>query len=280
MVRQALPGSSGMHAALQHVKSAHIDAIQTQQRQSGWKTARRFSAMQMEHIVNMQLACQSLAQLVAPIIEITRDDQRRIRRYLIAHIFDQRDGLSTASPGEQTEMRTQTMHAPLPGQIDLAMQQPAAFKSMSGNIGVQGLQDRKTAQYRVAMMPRLIYRVLPINGMRPNLSRDEIVLRAFRIVVITLAMQRMLTLHLLQEHDVGIHLAQPLAQLVQHDAAIEIGEALVDIVGGDFQGSHGGYSTQWRGRMSDVPHPPLPLRERVGERGEVKTAGGSPAASH
>src|SRR5450759_382104 len=136
MVRQALPGSSGMHAALQHVKSAHIDAIQTQERQSGWKTARRFSAMQMEHIVNMQLACQSLAQLVAPNIEITRDDQRRIRRDLMAHIFDQRDGLSTASPGEQTEMRTQTMHALLPGPIDVAMQPPAAFKSMSGNIGV------------------------------------------------------------------------------------------------------------------------------------------------
>jgi hypothetical protein len=36
---------------------------------------------------------------------------------------------------------------------------------------------------------------------------------------------------------------------VQHHAALEIGEAFVDVVGGDFEGGHGGYSTQWRGSM-------------------------------
>ena len=90
------------------------------------------------------------------------------------------------------------------------------------------------------MVPRLVHRILAIDGMRPNLFRDELMLRAFRIVVITLAMLRMLPLHLLQKHDVGIQFAQPLAQRVQHHTAIEIGKALVDIVGGDFEGRHGG----------------------------------------
>src|ERR1019366_4841193 len=151
----------------------------------------------MEYILNMQLAGQSLAQLIAPIIEITRNNQQRIRRDLIAHIFDQRAGLCTAAPGEQTEMRAQAMHTLMSGHIDLAVQQPAAFKTMRGNIRVKRFQNRETAENGVAMMPRLIHRILAIDGMRPNLFRDELVLRPFRIVVITLAMLRMLALHFL-----------------------------------------------------------------------------------
>jgi hypothetical protein len=120
------------------------------------------------------------------------------------------------------------------------VQQSAALEAMRGNIRVERLQYREAAQYRVAVMSRLIHRILAIGGMRPDLLRDEFVLRAFRIVVIALTVQRMLALHFLQEHDVGIQLAQPFAQFVQHDAAIEIGEAFVDVVGGDFEGRHGG----------------------------------------
>ena len=78
MIRQAQPVSPGMHAAVQHVEAAHVDAIQAQQRQPGRKTARQLAAMQVEHIVYMQLAGQCLARLIAPVIEIARDDQRRI----------------------------------------------------------------------------------------------------------------------------------------------------------------------------------------------------------
>ena len=82
---------------------------------------------------------------------------------------------------------------------------------MRRNIRVQGLQDRETAENGVAMMPRLIHRILAVHRMRPYLFRDEIMLRAIRIIVITLAMTCMLALYFLQEHDVGIQLAQPLA---------------------------------------------------------------------
>ena len=89
------------------------------------------------------------------------------------------------------------MHALVSGQIYLAVQQPAAFEAMRRYIRVEGLQYREAAQYRVAVMSRLIYRVLAVDGMRPNLLRDVIVLRAFRIVVITLAMMGMFSLHFL-----------------------------------------------------------------------------------
>ena len=93
---------------------------------------------------------------------------------------------------------------------------------MRGYILVEGSQNRVSAEYCIAVMPRLIHRVPAVDGMQPSIFRQEIVLRAFRIVVITLAMQRMFTLHFLQKNDVGIQLAQPLAQFVQHHAALEI----------------------------------------------------------
>lgn len=48
----------------------------------------------------------------------------------------------------------------------------------------------------------------------------------------------MLTLHLLQKHDVGVQLAQALAQFMHHHPLIEMGEALMDIVGSDSERLH------------------------------------------
>ena len=137
------------------------------------------------------------------------------------------------------------MHAPLhrfvlsARQRDLAVQQPTALKAMRGHIRVEGLQNREAAQYRVAVMSRFVYRIFPINGMRPDLLGNEVVLRASRIIVESLTMLCMFPLHFLQEHDIGIQFSQSLAQRVQHHTAIEIGEALVNVVGGYFQGRHG-----------------------------------------
>src|SRR5205814_4364123 len=43
------------------------------------------------------------------------------------------------------------------------------------------------------------------------------------------------SLHLLQEHDVRIELPQAFAQLVDHNAAIEMRQSLVDVEGDDAQ---------------------------------------------
>ena len=40
-------------------------------------------------------------------------------------------------------------------------------------------------------------------------------------------------LHFLQESDVRVEVAQAIAQFVNHHAAIELGETLVDVVGAD-----------------------------------------------
>src|SRR3989338_6488870 len=127
----------------------------------------------------------------------------------------------------------------LPVKINLAMQQPAAFKAMCGNIHVYRLHDWKAAEYRVAMMSRLIHAILAICEMRPNFFRDEFMLRSAWVVVIALGMARMLALHFLQKNDIGIQFTQAVAQLMQYYAAVEMRKTLVDVISGDFQRLHG-----------------------------------------
>ena len=125
------------------------------------------------------------------------------------------------------------MNSLLAWKIDLAMQQSATFKSMRGNIHVQGLKYRESAQYRVAMMPGLINRILSVSAMWPDFLRNELVLSATRIVVKSLGMALMLALCFLQEYDIGIQFAQTVAEFVQHNAAIEMGKSFVDVVCSD-----------------------------------------------
>src|SRR4030065_1109604 len=186
MIRQALPFPAYMHIAVKHAEAAHVYAIQSKHRQSGRKTARRTPTMKMEHIMHIQLAGQRTAHLIAPIIEIAGDDERHIRRDSAPDMLDQNACLRPPAFGEQAKVDAQAMHALPIRQFNLAMQQPAVFKAMRGNINVQGLQDRKAAEYRVAMMPRLVHRVLAVGAMWPDFPRDEFVLGAVRIVVITL----------------------------------------------------------------------------------------------
>jgi hypothetical protein len=68
---------------------------------------------------------------------------------------------------------------------------------------------------------------------RPYLFGYEFMLGHGRVIVVMQAVLAMLTLYFLQEHDVRIQLAQALAQLVQHHAAIKLRKAFVDIVCGD-----------------------------------------------
>jgi uncharacterized protein Usg len=47
-----------------------------------------------------------------------------------------------------------------------------------------------------------------------------------------------LALHLLQEYDIGVEFTQALTQFVQHNALVEMGQTLVNVVGHDVQCGH------------------------------------------
>src|SRR5882724_2400859 len=140
--------------------------------------------MQLKHVMCIQFGGQYPTQLIAPIVEITRDNKWYIRRNFIVHIIDQCLYLCLAAFCEQPEMQAQTMHRFLLCQFDFTMQEPAAFKTMCGNIRIQGLQNREAAKDGIAVMSRLIHRIFTIDGMWPNFFGNEIVLSTTRIISI------------------------------------------------------------------------------------------------
>lgn len=82
-----------------------------------------------------------------------------------------------------------------------------------------------------------IRRVAPISGC-PSAMGEEFMLRLNGPVGMAGGVPQMQTLNFLQKGDVGIELVQPLAQFVDHHAAIELREAFVNIVSADAQSLH------------------------------------------
>ena len=60
-------------------------------------------------------------------------------------------------------------------------------------------------------------------------------LRLVRPVRMILHVTSVMANNLLQEHDIRTHQTQPIAQIVHHHAAIEVGKTFVNVVGGDGQ---------------------------------------------
>ena len=68
-------------------KSARIDAIKAQERQRGGKTAAWAQSSSGKYLGHIKPTCQQVMRLIAPVIEIPSNQERRIRRH---HLFDAR----------------------------------------------------------------------------------------------------------------------------------------------------------------------------------------------
>jgi hypothetical protein len=77
------------------------------------------------------------------------------------------------------------------------------------------------------------HRVLAVSNFLPDRVGDELVLRLDRPVDVPRRVPAVDAHDFLQQQDVGGETMQPLPQLVDHHAAIELREAFVDVVGGD-----------------------------------------------
>ena len=83
------------------------------------------------------------------------------------------------------------------------------------------------------MVAVVIGHVAAIGGGGPDVFGEELVLGRIRPVVVVFGMAQVQALDFLQEDDVGVELAQPLAQLMHHHPPVELRKALVDVVGRD-----------------------------------------------
>jgi len=111
---------------------------------------------------------------------------------------------------------------------DHGVQQPAALVAQVGDVVVLRGQDRKARQQRVAVMAVLVDAIAPV-GVLPALLGEELVLRGAWPALEAQREAVVDRLHFLQEDEVGVELAQALAQLVDHHAAVERRQALVDV---------------------------------------------------
>ncbi len=117
---------------------------------------------------------------------------------------------------------------------DHAVQQPAALVAVIGYVLVLEREERKARQHRVAVVAMVVDGVAAVS-MLPLAARKELVLRlggaggeAHRVALVQ-------SLYFLQEHEVRIELPQAFAQFVDHHAAIEMRQSLVDVEGRDAQ---------------------------------------------
>ena len=85
------------------------------------------------------------------------------------------------------------------------------------------------------------HRVLAVGDFVPDGVGDELVLRLDRPVDVPRRVPAVDAHDFLQQQDVGGEAVQPLAQLVDHHAAIELREAFVDVVGRDGE-AHGAWT--------------------------------------
>src|SRR5437667_11735420 len=90
-----------------------------------------------------------------------------------------------------------------------------------------------------------------VRHLAPHRIGDEFVLRLAGPVEIAAGVAAMNPEHFLQEKDVGRQPVQPLAQLVDHHSAVELGKALVDVIGGNGE-SHGGKTFRGPSNGSDI----------------------------
>ena len=126
------------------------------------------------------------------------------------------------------------------GDADFAVQQAAALEAVVGDVLVGLGQDGVARQDRVAVVAVVVDGVAAVGRLLPHIAGQELVLGLARPVGVALGMAQVHALDLLQEHHVGPQQAQPVAQVVDGEPPVELGEALVDVVGADAQGGHGG----------------------------------------
>lgn len=151
--------------------------------------------------------------------------------------------LPFAGVPKQGEMYADTVQGVIVWQTYSAMKQASALKFEVGDVLVEGFQDRVAGKYGVTMVPVVVDHVFTIGGIRPDAFCEKGVLCCLGPFRTAAAMPQVQALDFLQKYDVRPQALQSFAQLMHHHPPIELGETLVDIVGGDVQGQDQGVAS-------------------------------------
>ena len=223
-----------MYGTVRGLKAPHVDAVETKQRQGGRKTARWPVVVSGKDFGHAQANGQQVMGAIAPVVEITGNQQWRICRNGGFNMSGQCIVLVAPRASEQREMHANAMQRQ--GQMwhsNTAMKQSAFFEAQARDILIVGVNYRVAGEDGIAMMAVVINHVAAIGMAGPDTFGKELVLRLVRPVVMVLRVKFVLSLYLLQKDDIRVERSQSLPQFMYHHAAVELRKALVDVPGGD-----------------------------------------------
>jgi hypothetical protein len=220
---------------------SRVDAVQRQQRPARRirQHARLRSGMQPQ-------GRQRRVQPLAPVVEIARHQQRRLRRHVLRHIVAQRAHLPFAAGVDQPQVHHDHVQGAIPRarvgvgrvadvfwQRQHRMQQAALLEAVVGHIAMPVRHDGKAAQQRIAMLTMARARIGAVQHVVARRRQEpRLVLR--RPMGKAPLQPPVIRPHLLQADDVGTQLRHRTRQVVdlqpfQRPHALH---TLVDVVGG------------------------------------------------
>ena len=124
--------------------------------------------------------------------------------------------------------------APPAGHGDHAVQKAAPLVAVIGDVLVLEGDEAEAREDGVAVVAVIVDGVAAVD-MLPAIAGEEGVLRLFRVRGEAQREALVEPLHFLQKHEVRVEDAQPVAQVMQHHAAVEVRQALMDIERDDAQ---------------------------------------------
>src|SRR5690554_4764465 len=236
MVRQDFPDFWVIKHRPEVLHPTDINTVKSQY----WKTCRKRPCHPPHAIVKYLLkprhAAQRLLRPQSPVIKVTGNDQWCIAGNLAFHQSAQLLHLLAPMGLAQPQMDANHMQlAPQFGRTQYAMQQAPALVAAQRHIHVVMRNNGKFGQHRIAVMPMGVNRISAIGVVTPNRVGKKFVLTGARPLAYAAGMMGMKPQHFLQEHDVGVRGPNGLTQLVEHETAPEMREALMGIDSQDFQ---------------------------------------------
>src|SRR5690606_2681433 len=230
MIRKLGPRMPRQFQGAAHRHIAHVDSIEPQERHVRRKGARQVAVVLKMHFLQTRTALQHMLSAHAPVVEIPRHEQRCIGRHLLFDHGTERLQLRHALMLPQTEMHTDRVYVEIEhGGSQHAMQQPASLMAPDGNVDVVVRSDRKLGQQRVAMMSVWVHSIAAVGELGPDGVGQKLVLTVGGPARESPSMAMVRAQHFLQEDDVGVRGANGFAQLMQYEATVEEGKALMGV---------------------------------------------------
>src|SRR5262245_5171242 len=109
MIGDPRPRASVVDVRFRHPESTHIDAVERHEGPCRGECARRPASHELEYLVEVERICELVRGALAPVVEVSGHDQRRLPRHQALDALAQPFHLAAALAAAETEMHAYAM---------------------------------------------------------------------------------------------------------------------------------------------------------------------------